>query len=281
MTTRTDELWNLTIAFRAAGIETSRLDAELLLMHVLGIDRTQLLLTLEDVLTPEQSTYLTNLANRRLDREPIAYLTGSREFMGLDLIVDSRVLIPRPETETLVEWALDWLSYRPNARVIDVGTGSGAIAIAIAVHGPPLTEITAVDISAGTLEVAERNAAQHVQNRVELRLSDLLESVDSRYDLILANLPYLTPEQIAGSPTIAFEPVLALDGGENGSQLIERLISQLPAHLAEGGAVGLELDPGHADAMAQHLAIALPQHSIEIRPDLAGFPRFLFATSRI
>lgn len=281
MSTISDELWNLTIAFRAVRIETARLDAEVLLMHVLEMDRTRLLTSLNDSVNEPDRARLATLANRRLDGEPIAYLTGSREFMGMPFRVTPDVLIPRPETELLVEWAIAWINQNDGARVVDIGTGSGAIAVAIASLCNSIAEIVATDISVPALEIAWHNAQVNAPGRIAFVQSDLLESVPGHFDLILANLPYLTPDQIAESLSIAQEPRLALDGGEGGTVLIDRLIARIPDHLSTGGAVGLELDPGHAAEIADRLSSALPSHAVEVRSDLAGLDRFALATTRI
>lgn len=275
-----DELWNLIIAFRAVRIETARLDAELLLMHVLDLDRIALLTSLNEPITPDQRARVAALANRRLEGEPVAYIIGRREFFGLDVEVTPDVLIPRPETETLVEWALEWLDGRSAASVVDVGTGSGAIAIALAANTPGSVAITATDISPAALDVARGNCERLSPGRIRFIEADLLASVEDRFDLILANLPYLTPEQIATSPSIATEPRLALDGGPAGTDLIERLLTQVPGRLSPGGALGLELDPSHAAAVAELTRAALPGYEVTIRRDLAGLDRFVLASAR-
>jgi release factor glutamine methyltransferase len=276
MPTIADATRIMQAAFTVAGIPTPRLDAELLIGHVLGIDRTALLAKLQEEVPFAAGVEIERLAKRRLNHEPIAYLTGAREFYGREFSVSPAVLVPRPETEMLVEWALAWLAARPTARVIDVGTGSGAIAITIAAEAPDTT-VTATDISAGALEVARTNAARLCPDCVKFRQADLIDGVEGRCDLIVANLPYLRDDQIDGNLDICAEPRLALDGGPGGLALISRLVQQAPQALALTGAIGLELDPSQAETVARTLSDALLGAQIEIHQDLAGLDRFVTA----
>jgi len=209
---------------------------------------------------------------------PIAYLTGEREFMGLAFEVDPGVLVPRPETELLVEWAISWLSRRGHDRVtvVDIGTGSGAIAISIAAKMEPgwLGRIIAADVSPTALSVAARNRSRlDLHQRVSLVEGSLTSWLQDPVDLVLANLPYLRPAQIAENPELAAEPRLALDGGPDGLELVRGLLEDAPRVLAPGGAIGLELDPsqrGEAESLAQR---AFPGSEIRVLRDLAGFDR--------
>ncbi|HEX3302989.1 MAG TPA: HemK/PrmC family methyltransferase, partial [Thermomicrobiales bacterium] len=194
-----------------------------------------------------------------------------------DFIVTPAVLTPRPETEMLVEWAVKWLAHRTDARVVDVGTGSGAIAIGVALGTPETVSITAIDISDSALAIARKNAERLCPGRITFRHGDLLTGFDEPVDLILANLPYLRPDQIDGNFDLVAEPRIALDGGRAGLALIKRLMKQLPGHLAEGGAVALEIDPSQAEPVGLGLSDTLPGANVRVHADLAGLDRFVSA----
>lgn len=261
---------------RAAGLESPDLDADVLLRHVLGWDRTQLFMRANTPVGPAALAAYEALLARRLAGEPVAYLTGVREFMGLPFAVSPAVLAPRPETEILVEWAAARLRERGEGRVIDVGTGSGAIALSLAeqLGAAWRGAIVAVDVSPAALAVAARNRATFgLETRVALRPGDLLRDEAGPFDLVLANLPYLRPAQVDGNPDLAAEPRLALDGGADGLDLIRALLADAPRTLAPGGALGLEIDPSQAAAVAALGAAAFPGARVTVLPDLAGWAR--------
>lgn len=268
----------------AGGIDTARLDAEVLLRHVLGVDRTQLFLRYPDALSQDADAAFEALVRRRLDGAPVAYLTGTREFMALPFQVGSGVLIPRPDTEPLVERALGWLKARPTARVADIGTGSGAIAISLAAHLPSTFagEIVAIDTSPDALEVARRNADSLLPplRRAWLRFAEgsLTRTLTGQVDLLLANLPYLTPKQISENPDLDAEPRLALDGGADGLDLIREVIAELPRVLSSGGAAGFEIDPAQEDSVVSLLQDTIPDGKVHTVLDLAGSSRHVVVT---
>ena len=257
--------------------DSPRLDAELLLCHVLDASRSQLLARLREQLTPEHVEELDALTDRRAAGEPVAYIVGYREFYGRRFAVSPAVLVPRPETELLVEWALGWLVGRPDATVVDVGTGSGAIAVSIAAETPPSVRVVGIDVSAEALDVVRANADELAPGRIEFLHGDLLEPVVDRADLVLANLPYLRTDQIEGNRDLIAEPRLALDGGDAGLELIYRLVDRLPLRLAEDGAVALEIDPSQGGSVADRLRSTLADARVSIHPDLAGQDRFVTA----
>lgn len=263
----------------ASGSESPRLDAEVLLGHVLGVDRAALFLRHETALQPTEAAAFDALVRRRASGEPVAYLTGHREFMALPFAVNADVLIPRPETELLVEWALDRLRLRPAATVVDVGAGSGAIAVSLAAHADPTWSgtIIAADVSPAALAVAARNRAGLLsgtrRRQVQLVRGSLLEWCGGPIDLVLANLPYLTPAQIAANPSLKAEPALALDGGREGLDLVEALVADLPRVLAPTGAAGLELDQSQTGRIARRLGARFPKAQVATLHDLAGWPR--------
>ncbi len=272
-----------------AGRETPRLDAEVLLRHVLGWDRTALFLHAPDPIIPAAVTAFDELLDRRITGVPVAYLIGHRAFLDLDLMVTDAVLVPRPETELLVEWARDWLMRVDVEQpvVVDVGTGSGAIALGLASLLPQewAGTITGIDVSPEALSVAvanrDRIGAQvptiGVVGTVAMTGGDLLAGHSGPIDLILANLPYLTPQQVDGNPDLAAEPRLALDGGGDGLDPIRLLVGQAVTMLAHGGAIALELDPSQAAAVADLLRAAFPDARIDTHRDLAGHDRFVTA----
>lgn len=268
---------------RTAGVDSPRLDAEILLAHCLddsgASDRSYLLAHPDLPLTPTQIARYTQLVQRRVAREPLAYLTGRRWFFGLDLLVTPAVLIPRPETELLVTQALDWLaSSRPEgATIIDVGAGSGAIAIAIAAHTQPTVRIFASDLSPAALAVAQANARRHCPDRITFLSGDLLAPLTEPVDLILANLPYVAEaERSALMPEVRdHEPPAALFGGDDGLRQIERLLAQAPDHLRPHGALLLEIGASQGEAARQIARRHFPPAAIAILPDLAGHDRLL------
>lgn len=268
-------LIDLRTQIAASGSETAALDADVLMRHVLRVDRTRLALIKPDPFPEAKTAELDALARRRIAGEPISLLIGHREFFGLDFIVTPDVLTPRPETEMLVEWARDWLHEHPAARVIDIGTGSGAIAVSIAAYTS--ANVTASDVSPAALAVARQNAENHVPERLTYIESDLFSAIPERYDLILTNLPYLTPTQLAERRELAFEPELALVSGSDGLDLIRRLIASLPDHLNPGGEVALECDPGQAALVAGLLLQTHILSRVKIHHDYAGHARFVTA----
>jgi release factor glutamine methyltransferase len=247
-----------------------RLDAQVLLLHALGraqSERGWLLAHDTDLLPDQARDAFMAACERRADGEPLAYIVGHKEFFGLDLQVDARVLVPRPDTETLVEWALELLGDQP--RVIDLGTGSGAIALAIKQHRPGAT-VEAVDASAAAVEVAQANAAR-LRLEVEFRQASWLAGTDSRYDLIVSNPPYVA-ERDPHLAALRREPVQALQSGPDGLKDIRDIISQAPSHLNPGGWLQLEHGWDQAPAV-RGLLQAAGFKAVASRRDLAGIER--------
>lgn len=276
---------------RAAGSESPRIDSELLLAQALGVDRTAVLAHPEaPVGDGQRAAFDADLA-RRASGEPVAYIRGFKEFFGIALAVDRRALIPRPETELLVELAERATMLRlvatprpPGAaplRIVDVGTGSGAVAIALAValrrrHSLAEVEIVATDASPDALDLARENAVGHgVADRVRFVEADLLPPLVSLpFALVLANLPYVASADVAKLPIAAsFEPRLALDGGPDGLDVIRRLVRRLPEVLAAGGTALLEIGADQGTAIAGIAAYLLPGWPCSVECDLAGLPR--------
>ena len=259
-------------------IEDAALEAELLLRHTLKIDRAQLYTEPDCELKSKQADTYKTFVKRRIKGEPSAYITGHRQFFGLDFIVDKRVLIPRPETELLVEQAIKHAKNYQNPVIIDVGTGSGAIAVSLAVN-LPRAEIYAVDVSKAALKVAERNCLQHqVKDRVKLLRGDLLTPAPPLADIIVANLPYVLTAEVPEVNTSGFEPRLALDGGPDGLDMIKELCLQAGDKLRPGSCLLLELGMGQSPVVSQILRQLYPLAAIEILSDLAGIERVVCLT---
>jgi release factor glutamine methyltransferase len=264
MTSVREELAAATEALTEVGCESPRLDAELLLARVLGTDRAGLVMGSEDEVSGEHRTRYLALLTRRVKREPIAYITGYRDFRRLTFAVDPRVLIPRPETELLVEVAS---GLPPGARVADVGTGSGAVALAVKDERPDL-HVIGVDASQGALSVARMNAMR-LRLDVEWWLGDLLNDVTC--DAVLANLPYVPQDALLPPDVAVYEPKLALFSGVDGLDLIRRLVAQAGAR-PEVALLALELGEGQASAV-NDLITAAGFTSVERLKDLAGIER--------
>jgi len=261
---------------RARGIlaeknnEDTPLECELLLRHVLGISRTQLYLDLDHELSPKQEEAFWQLLKRCLNGEPTAYITGHSEFYGLDFYVDPSVLIPRPESELLVEKAISLAQNHRLLTIAEIGTGSGAIAITLALELPG-ARIYATDISASALKVALINCQKHgVIDRVYLLHGNMLEPVPEPVDLIIANLPYVKKSQLTG---IRFEPQLALDGGSDGLGKIRQLCCQVGDKLCPGGSLLLEIGQGQGKEVTTLLNTLFPGGRIKLMPDLSGIER--------
>jgi release factor glutamine methyltransferase len=272
---------------RLASIEDAALEAEILLAHTLGLTRTQLLAHLREPLDSASLCRFDALLARRLQHEPFAYITGRREFYGLDLLCSPAALIPRPETELLVELALDWLggAAAETPLVVDVGTGTGALALAIATTAPH-ARVIAIDISRAALELATRNAARvGVADRVSFVQGSLLSPLRTPADVIVANLPYISDGVYATlAPEVRdHEPQGALRAGPRGTEPIEALLAQacpepvegLPTLLAPGGLLLAEHAWDQAEALRRAARAAFPHAHVETKRDLAGLERVL------
>ncbi|MFC2447331.1 MAG: peptide chain release factor N(5)-glutamine methyltransferase [Candidatus Nanoperiomorbus sp.] len=238
-----------------AGIASARLDSELILAHVLRRSREWLLAHDTDTLTQSQQRQARQSLLQRTQRRPIAYLTGRRDFYGHSFLVNEQVLVPRPESEVILA-ILDELAQDHHLRtVLDVGTGSGCLAISVKLTHPDLA-VSACDISKSALLVARRNAARLLPSGQQIKFyqSDLLSGlpVSSRFDLIVANLPYLSPGQDGLSPELAYEPAIALYANDDGLSLIKQLITTVPAHLTPRGHLLLEMNTDQIETVASY-----------------------------
>ena len=272
---------NATLALTDAGEASPRLTAEVLLAHVLGVTRTRLLSRPEQPLASEIRARFEGLVARAAAGEPLAYLTGCREFYGLDFVVDTRALVPRPETELLIDLGLSHPHTHTPTHILDVGTGSGCLAVTLAVHCPS-ARLTAVDLSADALGLARLNARRHgVSDRITFLQSDLLSfclSLSLSFDLLCANLPYLPSAELPGLPFARFEPGLALDGGPDGLDLIRRLLAEAPRVMASGGCLLLEINDEKAASVCAIARAAFPRARVIVHKDLAGLDRVVAIT---
>ena len=272
-----------------AGIDSARLDAELLLGCALGMSREELIVAARRKLSVAESDRYEDLLRRRLNREPLAYITGQQEFWSLGFLVSGDVLVPRPETETLVERALKHLATinnREAPRILELGTGSGAIAVALASELPQ-AEIVATEIAPAALQIARRNASRNgVSNAIRFLQGDLFTALDQElekdFDLILSNPPYIPRGEIAHleAEVSRWEPRAALDGGVDGLDFYRRIIEEAPGYLRQGGAVAVEIG-----AAIGSLVLALFRNNpaygdTGVHQDYSGRDRVVIARTR-
>ena len=258
-----------------SGSPDSRLEAEILLRHVLKIDRATMFSNLENILDSKQENDIAELVQRRLANEPLSYITGTREFYSLDFQITSAVLIPRQETETLVDEVIKIAKENP-LKIVDVGTGSGAIAIALAVN-LPLAKIIATDISVDALHVAESNTKMNdVFSRINLKQGNLLDVLDEKVDVIVSNPPYIPSNQIEHlQPEVKKEPHIALDGGSDGLEYIRKLIGNCSEKLNNNGHIFIEIDPSQSEEVLEIADTHFPDARTAIIKDLSQNNRVL------
>lgn len=262
-----------------AGSSSPRLDAELLLAHALRVRRLDLYLQSERALQPAETAEFQRLLQARQGGAPVAHLIRRKEFFGLELEVTPDVLIPRPETERLVEVALEWARGHPLRHIADIGTGSGAIALALAHHLPEV-QVEATDISPAALAVARRNGDRlGLAQRVRWLPGDVTDPLTVRAEMLVANLPYIADSLWFQLPDCVreHEPPEALRGGPDGLDLYRVLLERLPGHLEPGALVALEMDPRQRDALQHLVQTRLHPVQVEVVPDLAGRDRVLVA----
>lgn len=269
-------LQSTTDYFKKRGIESARLNAEHLLAHALKRKRIELYLEFERELTEAELAPLRELVMRRGQGEPLQHLLGTVEFAGQVFLCDKRALVPRPETEQLVEKIADGRLQNADCRIVDVGTGSGVIALSLAAKFPE-ARVTATDVSEDALSLARENAERlGLTSRVEFLCGDLLSNVNHGYDLIVANLPYVsTGDRATLSREVGHDPGVALFGGERGDEIVRKLIEAAAPHFAPGGLLALEVGIGQADDLAAFMA-KKNYHDIKTERDYAGVIRFLF-----
>jgi release factor glutamine methyltransferase len=267
----------LTARFKAAGIDSAELDARLLIGAALGLDLTGLITSANRTLTPDESNHLESLAARRLDGEPVARILGQKEFWGLPLKLSAATLVPRPDTETVVELALEIVrasSLRPK-RIADIGIGTGAILLAL-LHELPDAFGVGTDISLDALATARRNAADlGLSSRTGFIACSYAAALSGPFELIVSNPPYIPTRAIAGLAVEVrdFDPLAALDGGADGLDAYRALIPQAAALLAPGGALVVESGQGQAPQIEALMTAANLTVHVQPKADLAGIPR--------
>jgi release factor glutamine methyltransferase len=265
-----------TAYFKKHSVENPRLNAEHLLAHVLGRKRIELYLEFERVLTETELAPLRDLVKRRGEGEPLQHLLGTVEFCGHIFLCDKRAMVPRAETEELVELLTSEIQ-NPRSKILDIGTGSGVIALGLAMKFPD-AEVVAVDISDDALALAQENASRlKVADRVRFLKSNLLENVKGSFDVIAANLPYIsTQDRHTLSREVLHDPAVALFASAQGDELMRELIAQAPSRLRPGGMLALEIGLGQSDALLSAMA-EKNYRDICSKTDYSGVTRFLFA----
>jgi release factor glutamine methyltransferase len=273
-------------AFEASNSLSPRLDAELLLAEALGVRRERLYAEPERVLTDEESERFAGFVQRREKREPVAYILGRKAFRTIELQLNENTLIPRPETETLVEVALERLKLveKEQPRVLDIGTGSGNIALALAAEHPTV-RVVGTDIHPAPLEMAHQNAVRlGLQERVEFLVSDVYDDLPggARFDVIVSNPPYVTEDALrrARPEVRGFEPHVALIGGDHGMEFYERIVPGAPPFLEPQGTLAVEIAE---DKVVEVLSLFVSTgrfEDIDVRPDLGGLPRVVLAREK-
>lgn len=263
-----------------AKCDTPHLDTQVILAHVLQVERTWLFAHHDYALSAKETDAFTNLIARRMQHEPVAYLVGHKEFYGLDFVVDRRVLIPRPETELLVDTVIDHVTMREDQQVLlaDVGTGSGAIALAVAANCPN-AYFFAIDLSPDALAVAQQNVQRLDSHRqVTLLQGDLLEPLPAKVNMLVANLPYINVNdyQHLMIDVRNYEPQLALEAGPQGLDVITRLLDQAPHHLHEHGLIFLEIGHDQGEAVLHLARTRFPRAlALRLRQDYHGHDRLI------
>ncbi len=258
-----------------ADVDSPRISAEVILAHAISLTRSQLLARSDLKLNPDQLSRFQIDLDRLVKGEPLAYVVGHREFYDLDLITDQRALIPRPETECLVEKAIDLLKAHPHPLIADIGTGSGAIAVTLAKHLPSAMVI-ATDLSPDAIDLARSNARKHdVETRLDFRVGNLLQPLSDQVDLLAANLPYVNDKDwpYLARTIRGHEPQMAFTGGPDGLNLIRQLMQDAPRCIKPHGFILMEIGAYHGEEVSLIARQSFPQAKISIEPDYAGLDR--------
>ena len=262
---------------RNTSIETPELDATILLAEVLGIDRSSLILKDFEYVSPEEEKRYEDLLKRRINGECVAYILGRKEFWGLEYIVSKDVLVPRPDTETIVETALSYIDLLPSCTLLDLCTGSGAIGIALKYERPEIN-VFASDISSSALKIAEENAKRLVNGEISFIESDLFNRINGTFNIIVSNPPYIPSNTIDDlAVEVRREPRISLDGGKDGLEIIERLITNARDHLFSEGILLIEADPRQM-LIINDIFIANNYQNVRFYYDVSGQRRVISAS---
>ena len=258
------------------GITENHIEADIIIMDTLAINRVELISSQDSIVSADQLHSIESIITRRIHREPLAYILGYQPFYGLDFAVNSNVLIPRPETELLVEEILNTTISYNNLSVADIGTGSGVIAITLAIMRGNY-KFYAVDQSAAAVELAKQNAKAHnVLGKIDFKTGHLFANTKDKFDVIVSNLPYIPSSRLEQlDPELSWEPPQALDGGTDGSEVISKLIYESVLHVKPDSTIFLEIDHSHSDKLINIANKVFPTSSIQIKQDLQGFDRIL------
>lgn len=278
-----EALQSVSTSLKQIGVDSPLREAEILLCSVLGCNRSKLYLNLNQSLSFSQQELLANYVDKRIQRIPVQYITGQQSFRYLTLSIDPRALIPRPETELLVEMVIEFIKDHESPTVIDLGTGSGAIALSIA-YEVPRSKVIAIDNCPKALELARQNVSKlNLKNRVNLMCSDLFTELgaelEGKVDVVVSNPPYLKSAEIENlmCEVKDFEPRIALDGGENGLDYIREIVNQAPYFLRSEGLLAMEVGYGQAEETAKIIEAADNYSRIEIKKDYSGIDRIITA----
>lgn len=271
-----NEAWEYGRSSLAQASATPDLDARLLLEYVLEVNHSFLIAHADQILTQPQLRLYRQLISKAKQKEPIPYLTNRAAFFGLDFTINPAVLIPRPETEQLVELALAWAKSQDQLRIVDVGTGSGCIAVSLSYHLPQAF-VMAVDISLEALQVASENAERYVPNRIHFYQGNLLEPVPFPVDLVVANLPYIASDEwtLVDDGVKWYEPRIALEGGSRGLDLISEMLEQSLTRLRPHGAILMEIGWQQGHAVMQLARHIFPEADVTLIADYAGHDRIV------
>lgn len=266
----------INVKLQQSGIADSDIETDIIIMEALNLNRVELASSTKLIIPQSQLNTIESILNRRVQREPLSYILGNQPFYGLDFTINAQTLIPRPETELLVEEILNFTENIQSLSVADIGTGSGVIAVSLAIMRPDYG-FYAVDISETAIAVAHQNANKHkVSHQITFKVGDLFASTTEQFDIIASNLPYIPTDRISKlEKELSWEPIQALDGGLDGTQVISKLLEKSKLHVKHNSTIFLEIDNSHANTLVNLTKRIYPLSKITLKQDLQGFDRIL------